>query len=177
MGQNSPDIRISANFEGRCQVPHALFSRPRFGKLTWSYAVGRGSRQESWECVCAKSDQEEASGVFQAESVEDASRYRRNIYSTPGSRHAEYYPSYVRVGQIFHNKAVSPVGTFLVALIRSYQLLLSPLFPSSCRFFPTCSEYAKEAVVAHGVLKGSWLVFRRLLKCRPFGPGGYDPVP
>ncbi|MEI7451032.1 MAG: membrane protein insertion efficiency factor YidD [Desulfomonile sp.] len=64
-----------------------------------------------------------------------------------------------------------------ILVIRSYQVLLSPIFPSSCRFYPTCSEYAKDAVLAHGVFRGSWLTLRRVLKCRPFGPGGCDPVP
>ena len=61
--------------------------------------------------------------------------------------------------------------------IRLYQLLISPLFPSSCRFYPTCSQYAREAVLDHGVLKGTWLALKRLARCRPFGPGGFDPVP
>ncbi|MBI4965122.1 MAG: membrane protein insertion efficiency factor YidD [Desulfomonile tiedjei] len=63
------------------------------------------------------------------------------------------------------------------AVIRLYQVFLSPLFPSACRFHPTCSEYAREAVLTHGVFKGLWLALRRLIKCRPFGPGGFDPVP
>ncbi|MFH1115496.1 MAG: membrane protein insertion efficiency factor YidD [Pseudomonadota bacterium] len=62
-------------------------------------------------------------------------------------------------------------------MIRVYQILISPLLPSSCRYYPTCSEYAREAVLRYGVLKGSWLAMRRLLRCGPFGPGGFDPVP
>lgn len=58
-----------------------------------------------------------------------------------------------------------------------YQIFLSPLLPSSCRFYPTCSQYAREAVLKYGVFKGSWLALNRLARCRPFGPGGYDPVP
>lgn len=65
----------------------------------------------------------------------------------------------------------------LGGLLRLYQILISPLIPSACRFYPTCSEYAREAVLKHGVLKGSWLAFKRLIRCRPFGPGGFDPVP
>ncbi|MDQ7783134.1 MAG: membrane protein insertion efficiency factor YidD [Desulfomonilaceae bacterium] len=61
--------------------------------------------------------------------------------------------------------------------IRLYQILISPLLTSSCRFYPTCSEYARDAVLRYGVFKGSWLALRRLLRCRPFGPGGFDPVP
>lgn len=65
----------------------------------------------------------------------------------------------------------------LAALIRVYQRLISPLLPPSCRFYPSCSQYALEAVTRHGVLKGSWLAARRLARCHPFHPGGFDPVP
>ncbi len=63
------------------------------------------------------------------------------------------------------------------ALIRGYQLLLSPLLPPSCRFYPSCSQYALEAVTRHGALRGGWLAARRLVRCHPFHPGGNDPVP
>jgi putative membrane protein insertion efficiency factor len=65
----------------------------------------------------------------------------------------------------------------LVALVRAYQILISPLFPASCRYYPTCSTYAIEALNRHGAMRGSWLTTRRLLRCHPFRPGGYDPVP
>lgn len=67
--------------------------------------------------------------------------------------------------------------TILIGFIRGYQLLISPVLPRSCRFHPSCSEYAREAVSKHGAGKGSWLSLRRLLRCHPFHPGGYDPVP
>ena len=67
--------------------------------------------------------------------------------------------------------------TLLLWLIRGYRRFLSPLFPPSCRFQPTCSEYALEAIAIHGALKGSWLAIARILRCHPFHPGGYDPVP
>jgi putative membrane protein insertion efficiency factor len=62
-------------------------------------------------------------------------------------------------------------------LIRAYQLVLSPWLGGRCRFYPSCSHYALEAVREHGSLRGSWLSLRRLLRCHPFHPGGYDPVP
>jgi hypothetical protein len=65
----------------------------------------------------------------------------------------------------------------LAGLIRGYQLTLSRLLPPSCRFHPSCSQYALEAVNRHGALKGAWLAARRLARCHPFHPGGYDPVP
>ena len=65
----------------------------------------------------------------------------------------------------------------LKILIRGYQLFISPLFPRSCRFYPTCSEYMMQAIDKYGVLKGLWLGIKRLAKCHPFHPGGYDPLP
>ena len=65
----------------------------------------------------------------------------------------------------------------LIFLVRAYQVTLSPLFRGCCRFEPSCSNYAIEALQVHGAWKGLWLTARRLLRCRPFGPHGYDPVP
>ncbi|HSL69929.1 MAG TPA: membrane protein insertion efficiency factor YidD [Longimicrobiales bacterium] len=65
----------------------------------------------------------------------------------------------------------------LRALIRGYQRLISPALPAACRYTPTCSAYADEAIEKHGALKGSWLALRRLLRCHPWGGHGYDPVP
>ncbi|MFP4495204.1 MAG: membrane protein insertion efficiency factor YidD [Halochromatium sp.] len=62
-------------------------------------------------------------------------------------------------------------------LLRGYQLFLSPLLGNHCRFYPTCSQYAIEAIEQHGVLRGTWLGCRRLLRCHPWHPGGVDPVP
>jgi len=64
-----------------------------------------------------------------------------------------------------------------VALIRFYKRWISPLLPPACRFTPTCSQYAMEAFIKHGALRGFWLSLWRLLRCHPFHPGGYDPVP
>lgn len=65
----------------------------------------------------------------------------------------------------------------LSALIWGYRILLKPLFPTSCRFDPSCSAYALEALRLHGPVIGSWLTLRRLLRCNPWGPHGHDPVP
>jgi putative membrane protein insertion efficiency factor len=65
----------------------------------------------------------------------------------------------------------------LIVLIRIYQRLLSPFLPPSCRFVPSCSQYGLEAVSHYGFFKGGWLAVRRLLRCNPLNPGGYDPVP
>jgi uncharacterized protein len=69
------------------------------------------------------------------------------------------------------------VRVLLTAPIRLYQLLISPLLPPSCRFYPSCSEYAIVAIRTHGVLRGSWLALTRLGRCHPFHPGGVDLVP
>ncbi|MCF0218221.1 MAG: membrane protein insertion efficiency factor YidD [Muribaculaceae bacterium] len=61
--------------------------------------------------------------------------------------------------------------------IRFYRACISPLFPPACRFQPTCSQYALEAVMKHGLFKGGWLALRRILRCHPWGGSGYDPVP
>jgi len=65
----------------------------------------------------------------------------------------------------------------LIGLVKGYRLLISPMLPPSCRFYPTCSEYAVEALSQHGALKGGWLTLRRLGRCHPFCAGGVDPVP
>lgn len=61
--------------------------------------------------------------------------------------------------------------------VRGYRLLISPVLPRSCRFFPSCSEYAEEALERHGAVHGTWLTARRICRCGPWHPGGYDPVP
>lgn len=65
----------------------------------------------------------------------------------------------------------------LLALIRGYQFLLSPWLGGACRYWPTCSDYAREAIEAHGALRGTWLAAGRLARCHPYGAGGVDPVP
>jgi len=69
------------------------------------------------------------------------------------------------------------VSWLIVSLIRVYQRVLSPLLPKACRFYPTCSAYMAQAVEKFGPVKGVWLGLKRLAKCHPFHPGGYDPVP
>ncbi len=69
------------------------------------------------------------------------------------------------------------MSKLLLKLIRFYRKNLSPVRPPCCRFIPTCSEYALQAIEKYGAAKGSWLAFRRLLRCHPFCKGGYDPVP
>jgi hypothetical protein len=65
----------------------------------------------------------------------------------------------------------------VIAAIRFYQTKISPLFPPRCRYIPTCSQYALEAVEKYGTVKGGWLAAKRIARCHPFHKGGYDPVP
>jgi len=67
--------------------------------------------------------------------------------------------------------------TILLCLIRFYRGYISPLKPPVCRFTPTCSEYALEAIMKYGAIKGSWLAIKRICRCHPWGGSGYDPVP
>jgi hypothetical protein len=69
------------------------------------------------------------------------------------------------------------IKKLLLLMIKLYQKAISPHFPPSCRYTPTCSNYAYEAVVKYGPLKGSWMAVKRISRCHPFHPGGYDPVP
>ncbi|MEN6298025.1 MAG: membrane protein insertion efficiency factor YidD [Rectinema sp.] len=73
---------------------------------------------------------------------------------------------------------VKKILTFpLLVAIRIYQLVISPLFPPSCRFYPTCSSYSYQAIRKYGPFKGVVLAFKRVIRCHPGNPGGYDPVP
>jgi len=69
------------------------------------------------------------------------------------------------------------VKKVLIELIRFYRAFISPLFPPTCRFQPTCSQYAIESVERFGIIEGTWLAVKRVLRCHPLHPGGYDPVP
>ncbi|KUP05443.1 hypothetical protein Q73_11515 [Bacillus coahuilensis m2-6] len=69
------------------------------------------------------------------------------------------------------------LSKLFIFLIKIYQRLISPLKPPSCRFYPTCSHYGVEAIQKHGAVKGGWLTIKRISRCHPFHPGGFDPVP
>ncbi|RFU41123.1 membrane protein insertion efficiency factor YidD [Actinomadura logoneensis] len=90
---------------------------------------------------------------------------RADSPADPGERGAEPRP---RPG---------PVAAVLILLVRGYRRFLSPLLGQQCRFRPTCSAYGLAALQEHGALRGSWLTVRRIARCHPFNPGGYDPVP
>lgn len=72
---------------------------------------------------------------------------------------------------------MNPITWIFRALIKGYQWFISPILPGSCRFYPSCSSYALEALEKHGPLKGGWLGLKRILRCHPWNDGGMDPVP
>jgi putative membrane protein insertion efficiency factor len=81
-------------------------------------------------------------------------------------------------------RAPKPIQVFLgfpkrgaIALVNFYRKYISPMFPPSCRYVPTCSEYAMIALQRYGFIKGSWMAIKRICRCHPWHPGGYDPVP
>jgi uncharacterized protein len=76
----------------------------------------------------------------------------------------------------FPTEARFPSAALLVAL-RGYQYAVRPLLGTNCRFYPSCSDYAREAIERHGAARGFWLAARRVARCHPYHPGGYDPVP
>ncbi|MCP4022844.1 MAG: membrane protein insertion efficiency factor YidD [Desulfobacteraceae bacterium] len=69
------------------------------------------------------------------------------------------------------------IKTLILILIRAYQYTISPVLGPACRFYPSCSEYAHQAISRYGLIKGLWISFKRILRCHPFNPGGIDPVP
>jgi len=73
--------------------------------------------------------------------------------------------------------SMNPLRLAAIGLIRFYQYFISPFWPGVCRYGPSCSEYGREAIERHGLLRGGWLTARRLLRCHPWGGSGYDPVP
>jgi putative membrane protein insertion efficiency factor len=77
----------------------------------------------------------------------------------------------------FYAKLKAGMKKFAVTAVKFYQMAISPWLPPSCRYYPTCSAYAVEAFEKYGFFKGFWLSLKRILRCHPFRPGGYDPVP
>ncbi len=72
---------------------------------------------------------------------------------------------------------IKAISFVMLTIVRAYKFFISPILPPSCRYNPTCSDYAMQAIQKHGPFKGGWLALRRILRCHPFGGHGYDPVP
>jgi putative membrane protein insertion efficiency factor len=160
-----------------CALSDYSLSYSDFEEQSEANAPGYRCQQESWKRLRSQSNQEKAPGVLQVESGQITPRNGPDIHGSQRRPGSECSSALRRVVRIFQQE-ISFIGRYAIGrMIRLYQLFISPIFPSACRFYPTCSEYGMEAVQRHGILKGSWLTLRRLSRCRPFGPGGYDPVP
>lgn len=107
--------------------------------------------------------------------AESAHRGREHSFPRAVARNLETVSAFRGSG--VRRAAARVTRSAALAMIRSYQLLLSPALPPACRFYPTCSAYAYEAVEKWGPLRGAWMALRRLLRCHPWGAYGYDPVP
>lgn len=101
---------------------------------------------------------------------------RRIVLPALGERHLARKAS-GHVVQLACTCAARLSVLLLLVAIRAYQVLVRPHLVGACKFFPSCSDYAAEALRTYGLLRGTWLAIRRLLRCHPFGPGGLDPVP
>jgi putative membrane protein insertion efficiency factor len=92
------------------------------------------------------------------------------------------YPNWEETASIFYPQPQIALKSYrmqkiILAMIRAYQLVLSPFLGQHCRFTPSCSQYAQEAIRKYGAARGSWLGFKRIIRCQPFCEGGHDPVP
>jgi uncharacterized protein len=99
------------------------------------------------------------------------------VITPPAAAQAAGGPAAVPAASARPAPRLSPAARVLALLLTGYRRFISPLLGPRCRFYPSCSAYALEAVGAHGAARGSWLALRRLLRCHPFHPGGLDPVP
>ncbi|WP_104384267.1 membrane protein insertion efficiency factor YidD [Sphingobacterium sp. HMA12] len=84
----------------------------------------------------------------------------------------------MNVPMLIWNKGIKPLFSFIfLAIIRFYQLFISPFLGANCRYTPTCSQYGKEAILKYGPFKGGWMALKRIVRCNPWGGHGHDPVP
>ena len=124
---------------------------------------GRGARSTGSVRGCARPAAARSSGA-------GARRAVRGFLFSPAQRPDAPRP------RANARRMYRPLGKLLIALIGLYKVTLSPLFAGSCRFAPSCSDYAREAIERHGALRGSWMGLTRIMRCHPWNPGGYDPV-
>jgi len=160
---------------------HRLLSTERAGRD----APGHHCTQTSGHSRAAEPHQAADQGNFSAPQAGPARGMGHRAEPSPWSRHGHLSRSGTGAVASFSRQAAGRVireGAYALRLlllgsIRFYQICLSPIIPSSCRYYPSCSSYAYEAVAKWGAWKGTRLAVRRLLSCRPWGGHGYDPVP
>lgn len=188
VAQDHATQRLSAVLQAWQEILQCrLFALCPLQRAGWpGISTGNGGEQKNREGSEKESGQETAQGVLSPASTRacrgcrlcggsETSHQARpvDLFTGPG-------PTFQGHGQSFSRARLwerSKMRLIVLSLIRAYQALISPLYPSCCRFVPTCSEYALEAVRVHGALKGGWLALRRLLRCHPLARGGYDPLP
>lgn len=149
------------------------------------HALRRHHAESARQGSASQPDSAAFAGSVPPELYENSHRVGRCIESTPPRRGPSFSSLDARDSAPFPRRAAPRIGGQIhnvirrggLILIRSYQLFISPALPSSCRFYPSCSAYAYEAVEKWGLRRGAWLALRRLLRCHPLGKHGYDPVP
>lgn len=99
------------------------------------------------------------------------------MHPSPAFKPTTWLPSSGGTANVRGRRGESLPVRVVLGLLKAYKLLISPLFTGCCRFYPSCSDYMREAVISHGALRGTWFGLRRLARCRPFGGHGYDPCP
>src|SRR5215212_4181845 len=99
------------------------------------------------------------------------------MHPSPRSKATITPPSIDAITPVPHPLVVPPGAALVLAALKAYKVLISPLFTGCCRFHPSCADYMGEAVRLHGAVKGVWLGFRRLVRCQPLARHGFDPVP
>lgn len=159
------------------------------GERPRALATGDHGAGATWGRGPAQPHQAPAAGIFPPEPAGDCERLghrgepapagRESTVREPGSRPAPDFSQPATGREVERNTPARRTGmkSLALALIRFYQASLSPALPSSCRYYPSCSFYAYQAVEKWGVARGAGLALRRLLRCRPFGSRGFDPVP
>jgi putative membrane protein insertion efficiency factor len=177
--------RVCSHLRTRSQAAFALLRFVRSQERTWTSAAGhhgdakagKGSRPESAEAMGARNLAAAADSPGPGEAIvgcgdqRQGGRTRGRIFRIRGRS---------RTGAATRPQrgdASAVIRSALLFLLGAYKRVLSPLLPPACRFEPTCSIYAMNAISKYGAGRGGWLAVRRLLRCHPFHPGGFDPVP
>lgn len=162
---------------------HLLSSKRAAAHASWDHHA-----QRDWQCCDPQPHSAPRAGSIPAEpagdsggmgcSAESPASGRHGAFPGPGARAFAAVPRESAPTSRSKIRTIIKLPRLLaLGLIRVYQLLISPALPSACRFYPTCSEYARLAIDEWGMARGSWLALRRLARCHPWGGSGWDPAP
>jgi putative membrane protein insertion efficiency factor len=178
--ESAPDAGLGNSEGGKEWKPPPFENAPHLmvAERVETPPVGGGSSAFQQHSCCPKQATPPTSGAVPQvpDAIAQTDRSGHQAEDQRISRHIHRASSRTGTMAVFFHRISRGPQRVVMVLIRGYQLLASP-FPSPCRYYPSCSAYALEAVSRHGTLKGSWLGFRRILRCHPFKPGGIDPVP